>query len=114
MSLIPFTSRPDALSPLDWRFAKANLLTRRHFLSRSTQSFGAAALAGLLGDSLLGRKASASEAASATPGLEWSRGQPGVLKAPHFTPKAKRVIYIHMAGAPPHLDLFDYKPLLNT
>ena len=29
---------------------------------------------------------------------------------PHFAPKAKRVIFLHMAGAPSHLELFDYKP----
>jgi hypothetical protein len=33
-------------------------------------------------------------------------------RAPHFAPKAKNVIYLHMSGAPPHLDLFDYKPEL--
>src|SRR5215207_8060847 len=33
-------------------------------------------------------------------------------KSPHFPAKAKRVIYIHMAGSPSHLDLFDYKPKL--
>src|SRR5437588_12001263 len=31
---------------------------------------------------------------------------------PHFAPKTKRVIYLHMSGGPPHLDLFDYKPEL--
>src|SRR5581483_8428327 len=31
---------------------------------------------------------------------------------PHFTPRAKNVIYLHMIGAPSHLDLFDYKPEL--
>ena len=31
-------------------------------------------------------------------------------KQPHFAPKAKRVIFLFMAGAPSHLDLFDYKP----
>src|SRR6185503_990513 len=34
-------------------------------------------------------------------------------KKPHFAPKAKRVIYLHMIGAPSHLDLFDHKPELN-
>lgn len=38
----------------------------------------------------------------------------GVLGAPHFTPKAKRVIYLFMSGGPSHLDLFDYKPTLKT
>lgn len=33
--------------------------------------------------------------------------------APHFAPKAKRVIYLHMMGAPSQLDLFDYKPKLH-
>jgi hypothetical protein len=33
-------------------------------------------------------------------------------RAPHFAAKAKRVIYLFMAGAPSHLDLFDYKPEL--
>ena len=32
---------------------------------------------------------------------------------PHFAPKAKRVIFLHMAGAPSQLELFDYKPELN-
>src|SRR5690349_13697660 len=34
-------------------------------------------------------------------------------KAPHFAPKAKRIIYLFMAGAPSQLDLFDYKPTLQ-
>ena len=34
-------------------------------------------------------------------------------KAPHFKPRAKNVIYLHMAGAPSTLDMFDYKPKLN-
>src|SRR6185369_15404219 len=33
-------------------------------------------------------------------------------KRPHFRPRAKSVIVLHMAGSPPHLDLFDYKPEL--
>ena len=37
----------------------------------------------------------------------------GVLDRPHFAPKAKRVIYLFMAGGPSQLDLFDYKPILN-
>src|SRR5207245_1327590 len=34
-------------------------------------------------------------------------------KQPHFPAKAKSVIYLHMAGAPSVLDLFDHKPKLN-
>ncbi len=33
-------------------------------------------------------------------------------KKPHFAPKAKRVIFLFMAGAPSHLEMFDYKPQL--
>ena len=33
-------------------------------------------------------------------------------QVPHFAPKAKRVIYIHLTGSPPHLDMWDYKPEL--
>ena len=36
----------------------------------------------------------------------------GVLQHLHHAPKAKRVIYIHLTGSPPHLDLWDYKPEL--
>ena len=38
---------------------------------------------------------------------------PLLPKPTHFAPKAKRVIYLHMAGSPPHLDLLDYKPELQ-
>src|SRR4029079_12851969 len=37
---------------------------------------------------------------------------PLAAKKPHFDPKVKRVIYLHMSGGPPHLDLCDYKPEL--
>jgi hypothetical protein len=37
---------------------------------------------------------------------------PMAAKAPHFAPKAKRVIFLFMAGAPSHLEMFDYKPQL--
>lgn len=35
------------------------------------------------------------------------------VRQPHFSPKVKNVIYLHMAGSPPHLDLFDWKPELK-
>src|SRR4051794_14335370 len=33
---------------------------------------------------------------------------------PHFTPRARRIIYIHLVGAPPQMDLFDYKPQMKN
>lgn len=72
-------------------------ITRRHFLKESQTGIGAVALAALLGK----------DARS-----EPSTDNPLAPRQPHFPAKAKRVIYLHMSGAPPHLDLFDYKPEL--
>jgi hypothetical protein len=72
-------------------------LTRRHFLQKSSLGLGGLALSQLLGD-----------ARADSPKID--RSQPLAPRAPHFAPKAKRVIYLHMSGAPPHLDLLDYKP----
>ena len=76
--------------------------TRRHFLGRAGQiSVGAMALEAMLG----GDKALASNSSGMA-------DNPLAPRKPHFAAKAKRVIYLHMSGAPPHLDIFDYKPLL--
>ena len=37
---------------------------------------------------------------------------PLAARRPHFAARANRVIYLHLTGSPPHLDLFDYKPQL--
>ena len=68
-------------------------LTRRHFFGRSSTGIGAAALASLLGGG--------------------ATAAPGASGLPHFAPRAKRVIYLFMNGAPTHVDLFDYKPKLK-
>ena len=75
-------------------------VSRRDFLQRSGLGLGGIALT-----SLLQRDASAAEQ---------SKLLRGVLDQPHFAPKAKRVISLVMSGGPSQLDLFDYKPLLNT
>ena len=75
-------------------------MQRRTFLSRSSVGLGAAALAALLQRDSTG-------ADSKVPGIP---GQPGL---PHFEPKAKRVIFLCMAGGPSHLETFDYKPKLD-
>jgi hypothetical protein len=79
---------------------RVRAVTRRHFLGKATKSFGAAALAGLLTDNAFGAPTAPTE-------------DQIVKAATHFAPKAKRIIYLHLAGSPPHHDLFDYKPLLN-
>ncbi len=78
----------------------ARSLTRRQFLgSGATGLVGSAALASMLSRDDTARANAARSAAA------------GVL--PHFAPKAKRVIYLFMNGAPTHTDLFDYKPMLE-
>ena len=75
--------------------------TRRGFFARGAQGIGALALA-----SLLGKDARAAGAAPATA----IGGLPGL---PHFAPKAKRCIYLHLVGAPPQMETFDYKPKMT-
>ncbi len=80
--------------------------TRRQFLKDSQTGLGALALAMLMGKP--GRGAGA-EVESNGPG---SAENPLAVRRPHFTPRAKHVIYLHMSGGPPQQDLFDYKPAL--
>lgn len=74
--------------------------TRRHFLRYCTTGLGAFALGGLAG------------CADKTAPLATAEQQLP-LGIPHYAPKAKRVIFLHMAGAPSQLELFDYKPELE-
>jgi len=76
-------------------FEFSNLVNRRTFLGQTGLSLGSAALAGLM-----------------------NRGQaagiaPGRTDTPHLFGKAKRVIFLCMAGGPSHLETFDYKPELD-
>ncbi|MFQ5732478.1 MAG: DUF1501 domain-containing protein [Planctomycetaceae bacterium] len=74
------------------------LLARREFLRQTGLGVGSIALA-----SLLAEEAGAESGSSA---------KPRAARRPHFRPRAKRIIYLHMVGAPSQLDLFDYKPVL--
>ncbi|HUJ20958.1 MAG TPA: DUF1501 domain-containing protein [Bryobacteraceae bacterium] len=73
------------------------LQTRRHFFQQAGFGIGSMALGSLLNDSLFAQAAV----------------NPMAVKAPHFAPKARQIIFLFMAGAPSQLDLFDYKPALN-
>jgi uncharacterized protein (DUF1501 family) len=75
-------------------------LTRRQFLQRSGTHLGSMALGTLLAQTF---------ARGAAP----DPAKPLAPRAPHFNGRAKRVIYLHMVGAPSQLDLFDYKPALE-
>lgn len=80
-------------------------LTRRHFLKESAMGLGALAMGALLGGCGGGKE----ELAAQTP---FDAAHPLAPKLPLFPGKAKSVIYLHMAGAPSQLELFDYKPAL--
>ncbi|MGB1129866.1 MAG: DUF1501 domain-containing protein, partial [Haloferula sp.] len=70
--------------------------TRRHFMRNCQLGLGGMVLSQLL--------AKDTQSASPVDSL--------MDQVPHFAPKAKRVIYIHLTGSPPHLDMWDYKPEL--
>ncbi|MDA7514745.1 DUF1501 domain-containing protein [Akkermansiaceae bacterium] len=73
--------------------------TRRHFFKQCSMGLGGVALSEMLASDAMGLEAP---------------NNPLLAKLPHFAPKAKRVIYLHLTGSPPHLDLWDHKPELVT
>lgn len=84
--------------------SKAELSTRRLFLKQCGMGLGAAALSQLLGSCVPG---------GSTTGInpvQYDPNNPMMPRPPHFPGKAKAVIYLHMAGAPSQLEMFDFKP----
>jgi hypothetical protein len=75
------------------------LCSRRDVLKSTSCGFGLLALAGLC-----------QQQAKGSPDASTNPLSP---RAPHFAPKAKRVIFMFMQGAPSHVDTFDYKPQLE-
>ncbi len=76
-------------------------ITRRHFFTQGSNVLGSAALATLMGGGLTSKSLGTEAAASHHPLMT------------HHAPKAKHVIYLHMVGGPPQMDLYDYKPVMN-
>ena len=85
------------MNPPTFTEAYRRQITRRWFFKECGVGLGSIALGSLLADRLSGAS---------------SLAHPLAPKPPHFAPKAKRVIYLFMAGAPSHLELFDHKPML--
>ena len=81
-----------------------NHLTRRQFFSGAGLAMGGLAF-NLLASRLRG--------AAKHPDVLNARVHPPLAGFPHFAPKAKRIIYLHMNGGPSQLDTFDYKPKLQ-
>ncbi len=75
--------------------------SRRQFLGRGVNAVGWAALTALL-------SADQARAAGGT-----KTGEGAALPETHFPATAKSVIYLHMVGGPPQMDLYDYKPKMN-
>src|SRR5262245_61543117 len=84
-------------------------LTRRAFLGRAGAGLGAIALAELLHAS---QSAAAPLSPTPPPTGGGGAGVGGVVNPLHFAPKARRVIWLYMAGGPSHLETLDYKPVL--
>jgi hypothetical protein len=78
-------------------------ITRRHFLAGGSHLLGTAALASL---------AMPRRAAGFTP-ADTPAGINPAARYPHFAPKAKQVIYLHMVGGPSQMDLYDFKPVMR-
>ena len=78
--------------------------TRRHFLKESAMGLGALAIGALFGG--------CGSSSTSVPSIAFDPAKPLLPKPPHFAGKAKSVIFLHMAGAPSQLELFDYKPEL--
>lgn len=74
--------------------------TRRHFFGECGMGVGSMALASLM-------------AGSSTAAATEQQSGAMAAKAPPFPARAKRVIFLFMAGGPSQLDMFDYKPMLN-
>ena len=77
--------------------------SRRLFFKNTGLAAGRIALAAMLGPGVL----------RAAAGQRQPRAHPMLLGLPHFAPKARRLIYLFMNGAPSQLDLWDYKPNLS-
>ncbi len=75
-------------------------ITRRHFFNRCSLGVGSLALQQML-------------AGESQASVKIDPANPMASRRPHHTAKAKRVIYLFMAGGPSQLDLFDHKPLLE-
>ena len=75
--------------------------SRRDFLRATSCGFGSLALNAIL-----------QQQATAGTGGRSKKASPLAVKQPHFPPKAKRIIFLFMAGGPSQMDLFDHKPQL--
>lgn len=99
------SKRLDFADLVHQEYEQMSRVSRRQFLGHVSLGIGAMALGNLMAPRSAAA-ASANAAASVTNPLQ------GAVDPLHFAPKAKRVIFLCMAGGPSHLETFDYKPRL--
>ena len=75
--------------------------TRRNFLRATSCGFGSLALSAML-----------QQQAAAEQDGQARKASPLAVRQPHFTARAKRIIFLFMSGGPSQMDLYDYKPAL--
>ena len=83
---------------MNQRLESVREITRRHFFGQCSVGIGSIALASLFQEELVGEELPDRDSLARS--------------APHFAPRARSIIYLHMAGSPPQHELFDYKPTL--
>jgi len=98
---------------MDPLFEQHLLTTRRQFFGNAGLRLGGAALAMLLAKG--GNAFGAGPSVPTTTGAGAGAGMvhPPLPGFPHFRPRAKSIIYLHMNGGPSQIDLWDYKPKLR-
>jgi Protein of unknown function (DUF1501) len=92
---------PGSSESIPHALESVKLRTRRHFLGTSGMGLGAIYMS-IQTDTVRGSDAGAGSATL----------NPLQEKPSHFAPRAKRIIYLHLTGSPPNLDIYDYKPEL--
>src|ERR1051326_3019369 len=107
----PTNPESGSASPDEMNLALLQAQTRRHFLRSMGGGLGTVFLGTLASKIVPSAKAAGAETAA----LDFSRDPRTPLAAlpPQFAAKVRRVIYLHMAGAPSQLELFEHKPVLK-
>jgi Protein of unknown function (DUF1501) len=107
----PTNPESGSASPKEINLALLQAQTRRHFLRSMGGGLGTVVLGTLASKIVPSAKAAGAETAA----LDFSRDTRTPLSPlpPQFAAKVRRVIYLHMAGAPSQLELFEHKPVLK-
>ncbi len=111
----PLSAEPTIVTRPEERFALLQAQTRRHFLRSFTAGVGTMFLGTLASQFALPTAKATERGVDGNLRLDFTRDPSSPLSVlpPQFAARAKRIIYLHMAGAPSQLELFDHKPELT-